>query len=44
MAGARARQLLRGCTPKTDGGNNTPAKLAQKDVREGKIQKVDRSE
>ena len=43
MAGARARQLLRGCEPKTD-GSNKPAKLAQKEVREGKIQKVDRSE
>ena len=39
MAGARARQLLRGCTPKTE-GSNKPAKLAQKEVREGKIQKV----
>ena len=44
MAGARARQLLRGCTPKTDGGNNKPAKLAQKEVREGKIQKVGKNE
>ena len=43
MAGARARQLLRGCTPKSE-GSNKPAKLAQKEVREGKIQKVDRSE
>jgi DNA-directed RNA polymerase subunit K/omega len=39
VAGARARQLLRGCTPKTE-GSNKPAKLAQKEVREGKIQKV----
>jgi DNA-directed RNA polymerase subunit K/omega len=43
MAGARARQLLRGCTPKTE-GSQKPARLAQKEVREGKIQKVDRSE
>ena len=43
LAGARARQLLRGCTPKTD-GSNKPAKLAQKEIREGKIQKVDKSE
>jgi DNA-directed RNA polymerase subunit K/omega len=43
MAGARARQLLRGCTPKTQ-GTEKPARLAQKEVREGKIQKVDRSE
>lgn len=39
VAGARARQLLRGCTPKTE-GSNKPAKLAQKEVREGKIQRV----
>ena len=43
MAGARARQLLRGCTPKTE-GSEKPARLAQKEVREGKVQKVDRSE
>ena len=43
VAGARARQLLRGCMPKTE-GSNKPAKLAQKEVREGKIQKVDKSE
>ena len=43
VAGARARQLLRGCTPKTE-GSFKPAKLAQKEVREGKIQKVEKSE
>jgi DNA-directed RNA polymerase subunit K/omega len=43
MAGARARQLLRGCTPKTE-GSNKPAKLAQKEVREGKIQRVPKPE
>jgi DNA-directed RNA polymerase subunit K/omega len=40
VAGARAHQLLRGCTPKT-GGSEKPARLAQKEVKEGKIQKVD---
>ena len=43
MAGARARQLLRGCTPKSE-GSNKPARLAQKEIREGKIQKVEKSE
>lgn len=43
VAGARARQLLRGCTPKTE-GSNKPAKLAQKEVREGKIQRVAKAE
>ncbi len=40
VAGARAHQLLRGCTPKT-AGSEKPARLAQKEVKEGKIQKVD---
>lgn len=39
MAGARARQLLRGCTPKT-AGSEKPARLAQKEVEEGKIEKL----
>lgn len=43
MAGARARQLLRGCTPKSE-GHNKPARLAQKEIREGKIQKVAKTE
>jgi DNA-directed RNA polymerase subunit K/omega len=43
VAGARARQLLRGCTPKSD-GSNKPARLAQKEVREGKIRRVEKSE
>ena len=43
MAGERARQLLRGCTPKSE-GSNKPARLAQKEIREGKIQKVEKSE
>ena len=41
IAGARARQLLRGCTPRTE-GTEKPVRLAQKEVREGKIQKVER--
>jgi DNA-directed RNA polymerase subunit K/omega len=40
IAGARARQLLRGCTPRTE-GSEKPARMAQKEVREGKVQKVD---
>jgi DNA-directed RNA polymerase subunit K/omega len=39
VAGARARQLLRGCTPKTT-GSEKPARLAQKEVKEGKIERV----
>ena len=39
VAGARARQLLRGCTPRTTGSEKL-AKLAQKEVREGKVERV----
>jgi DNA-directed RNA polymerase omega subunit len=39
IAGARARQLLQGCTPKTT-GHDKPIKLAQREVREGKVGKV----
>lgn len=39
VAGARARQLLDGCTPRTS-GTDKPIKLAQKEVREGKIQET----
>jgi DNA-directed RNA polymerase omega subunit len=39
VAGARARQLLRGCTPRV-AGNEKPVRLAQKEVKEGKVEKV----
>lgn len=39
LAGARARQLLRGCTPRTS-GSEKPARLAQKEVKEGKVEKL----
>jgi DNA-directed RNA polymerase subunit K/omega len=39
MSGARARQLLQGCTPRTL-GSAKPARLAQQEVREGKVQKI----
>ena len=39
VAGARARQLLAGCTPKTS-GNEKLVRLAQKEVREGKVEKL----
>ena len=40
VAGARARQLLAGCTPRTISDTNKPAKLAQKEVREGKVERI----
>ena len=39
VAGARAKQLLRGCTPRTTGGGK-PVTLAQKEVSEGKVEKL----
>jgi DNA-directed RNA polymerase subunit K/omega len=38
VASARARQLLRGCTPRTD-GSAKPARLAQLEVKRGKVEK-----
>ena len=40
IAGARARQLLNGCTPRTTGCDKL-VKLAQKEVQEGKVEKLD---
>ena len=40
VAGARARQLLRGCTPRVTGPEK-PARLAQKEVKLGKVEKVE---
>lgn len=39
VAGARAKQLMRGCTPRSTGSEKI-VKLAQKEVREGKVEKV----
>jgi DNA-directed RNA polymerase subunit K/omega len=39
IAGARARQLLEGCTPRTTGSEKL-VKLAQKEVKEGKVEKL----
>ena len=38
VAGARARQLQRGCTPRTEGSDKL-VRLAQKEVKEGKVTK-----
>ena len=41
IAGARAKQLLRGCTPRTyTNGTDKLVKVAQREVREGKVEKV----
>jgi DNA-directed RNA polymerase subunit K/omega len=38
-AGARARQLLEGCTPKTQGSKKL-VRLAQQEVSEGKVANI----
>jgi DNA-directed RNA polymerase subunit K/omega len=40
IAGARAKQLLRGCTPRTATGNDKMVKVAQREVREGKVERI----
>ena len=39
VAGARAKQLLRGCTPRT-AGHEKLVKIAQKEVKEGKVERI----
>jgi DNA-directed RNA polymerase subunit K/omega len=39
IAGARARQLLRGCTPRTE-GSEKPARLATLEVKQGHVRKL----
>ena len=41
IAGARARQLLRGCTPRVE-GTSKPARLAQQEVTAGKVNKIEK--
>ena len=43
LAGERAKQLQRGCTPKVEGTEKT-ARLAMKEVKLGKIEKVQPTE
>ena len=41
IAGARAKQLLRGCSPRTTTiATDKLVKIAQREVREGKVEKV----
>lgn len=40
VAGARARQLLAGCTPRTE-GSAKPARLAQQEVKQGVVRKLE---
>jgi DNA-directed RNA polymerase subunit K/omega len=40
LAGARARQLLQGCTPRTEGPVK-PARVAALEVKQGHVRNVD---
>ena len=39
LSGARAKQLLKGCTPKVE-AQNKPARTAMKEVKQRKIERV----
>ena len=39
LSGARAKQLLKGCTPRTTGTEKL-VRLAMKEVREEKVEKI----
>ena len=42
VAGARAKQLLRGCSPRTvTSASDKLIKIAQREVREGKVEKIE---
>jgi DNA-directed RNA polymerase subunit K/omega len=41
VAGARARQLLDGCTPKVEPGVNKPARIAEREVLSGAVAAVE---
>jgi DNA-directed RNA polymerase omega subunit len=43
LAGERARQLLKGCTPRTQGSDKKP-RLATLEVKQGHIRKVEKPE
>jgi DNA-directed RNA polymerase subunit K/omega len=43
LAGARAKQLLKGCTPRVEKspGSEKLVRLAQKEIVEGKVEKLE---
>ena len=43
LAGARAHQLLSGCTPRTE-GSEKKARLATLEIKQGHIRKVEKPE
>ena len=43
LSGARAKQLLKGCTPKVE-ASHKPARTAMKEVKEQKVERIPREE
>ncbi len=41
LAGARAKQLQAGCTPRIVGGSAKTARLAMQEIREQKVERVE---
>jgi DNA-directed RNA polymerase omega subunit len=41
IAGARAKQLLKGATPRVETGQHKQVTIAQREVAEGQVDKVD---
>lgn len=39
VSGQRAKQLLKGCTPRVE-GNEKPARLAMKEVTQHKVERI----
>ena len=44
VSGARAKQLQRGCTPKVVAVSQKPARTAMKEVKEQKVEKIQRED
>lgn len=42
VSGARAKQLQAGCTPRVERNSEKPARLAMKEVKQGKVEKLER--
>jgi DNA-directed RNA polymerase omega subunit len=40
VSGARAKQLLKGCTPRVE-SDHKPARTAMKEVKQGKVEKIE---
>jgi DNA-directed RNA polymerase omega subunit len=41
VSGARAKQLQAGCTPRVENASKKPARVAMKEVKQGKVERID---